>query len=345
MRQFVACTRPSARARLPRRREDAVTKLDVHRSMQGVYSMTVREPGFARRRSGLLLLAPGLMLWSSVIAAPDVPSRSLSDSGHSRAVDVRFNQGEMTLDLTRAPWTEVLGEIARKTGIRFHYALAPQGVVTVSCPRTTFPRALECLLGHDAALMLRYAPGRAEPNRDPLPTDVWLLGQTGASRQGNGVVRSQSTDPQQATSPHPAATAKDEVRGLIDETKSDDPDARIQALGSLAASGQRSDRAVQEAFRAALVDEDGSVRAQGVYALSKGGGPEAMNVLRDALQDRDASVRLMAVDSAEPDEQGTALLQQALADSDETVRVLAAMKLKETEPSEGSARYKTTTTK
>ncbi|MGH8534584.1 MAG: HEAT repeat domain-containing protein [Gammaproteobacteria bacterium] len=242
------------------------------------------------------------------------------------------------MDVTRAPWTEVLGEIARQTGIRFHYAIAPQGLVTVSCPRMTVTRALECLLGHDAALMLRYAPGRAKPRRVPLPADVWLLGQSGTGSEGSGVVQSQSTDPQQVTSHHPAPAAKDDVRALIDLSKSEDPDARMQALGSLAASGQQSDRAVQEAFRAGLMDENGSVRAQAVYALAKDGGAEAVNVLRDALQDRDASVRLMAVDSAQADEQGAALLQQALTDSDETVRVLAAMKLKETERSEGLAR-------
>lgn len=301
--------------------------------------MTVRERGLrvACRGSGLLVLVPGLMLWNSVIAAPEAPSRALLDLGHSR-IDIGFHQGEMTLDVARAPWTEVLSEIARQTGIRFHYAIAPRGAVTVSCPKMTVTRALECLLGHDAALMLRYAPVRAKAKRDRLPTDVWLLGQSGGGSEGGGVVQSKSTDPLQATSHHPAPAAKDDVRALIDLSKSDDPDARMQALGSLAASGQQSDRAVQEAFRAALMDDDGSVRAQAVYALSKGGSPEAMNVLREALQDRDASVRLMAVDSAQGNEQGAALLQQALADSDETVRVLAAIKLKETGGSEGSAR-------
>ena len=59
-------------------------------------------------------------------------------------------------------------------------------------------------------------------------------------------------------------------------------------------------------------------------------GPQSVHVLRDALQDGDVSVRLMAVDSAGADEPGTALLHEALADEDETVRVAAAIKLKQT---------------
>jgi len=36
----------------------------------------------------------------------------------------------MTLDAGRASWTEVRGEVARKAGVRFHYTVAPRGMVT-----------------------------------------------------------------------------------------------------------------------------------------------------------------------------------------------------------------------
>jgi HEAT repeat protein len=57
----------------------------------------------------------------------------------------------------------------------------------------------------------------------------------------------------------------------------------------------------------------------------------AAAILQEALRDRDASVRLMAVDSAGPDAEGDLLLQEALADRDETVRALAATRLGQTE--------------
>ncbi|MGH9896925.1 MAG: hypothetical protein ACREA0_33990 [bacterium] len=59
--------------------------------------------------------------------------------------------------------------------------------------------------------------------------------------------------------------------------------------------------------------------------------PKRFEVLRDALQDRDATVRLMAVDSTEADREGGMLLEPALADSDETVRTAAARKIREIE--------------
>ncbi|MGQ0592732.1 MAG: HEAT repeat domain-containing protein [Gammaproteobacteria bacterium] len=118
------------------------------------------------------------------------------------------------------------------------------------------------------------------------------------------------------------------LAAILDEAKSADTDARLQALSTLAGSNDRTDPAAQAAFRAALSDDVADVRAQGVWALSKDGGPQAIEVLRDALQDRDATVRLMAVDSTEADREGSMLLEQALADSDETVRTAAARKIR-----------------
>lgn len=50
-------------------------------------------------------------------------------------------------------------------------------------------------------------------------------------------------------------------------------------------------------------------------------------MLRAALQDKAAPVRRMAVDALATDDEGIALLRQALTDRDQGVRELAAMKL------------------
>lgn len=271
--------------------------------------------------------------------APQAPFRASSDTGLSKSVHIDIHRDMMTLNATRASWKEVLDELPRQTGIRFHDTIAPQGVVTVSCPSMTFTRALECLLGNDAALILRYSPRGDGSKKGALPTDVWLLGEPGTDRERSSVaVQSQTVEPRQAMSHGPAAARHERFIALMDMTNAAHADARMQALGSLAVSAKRNDPSVQAVFRTALTDEDGSVRAQGVYALAKNGGAEAVNVLRSALGDSDASVRLMAVDSAGTDAEGAALLQDALADSDETVRVFAATKLKEIEHSAGSAR-------
>jgi len=152
--------------------------------------MTVRERGLkpGGRRPGLqVLLLPALALWNSGVAASDASSRALLDSAHSRAIDIAVDQGMMTLDAARASWTEVLDEFARKSGVRFHYTVAPLGMVTVSCDRMTVTRALECLLGRNAAFMVRYRYWSTGSERDLLPTDVWLLGQPAAGGRSNGV--------------------------------------------------------------------------------------------------------------------------------------------------------------
>jgi hypothetical protein len=300
--------------------------------------MAVRERGIntVRRRPGFqfLLLVPTLALWNSAIAASDASSRALLDSAHSRAIDIAVHQGMMTLDVARASWTEVLDEFA-KAGVRFHYTVAPLGMVTASCDRMTVTRALECLLGRDAAFMVRWSAGS---ERDPLPTDVWLLGQPEAGSRSTGVAvpspwregSSPRTDRQGAVRVGTAAAVQDDFAALLEMTSSGDPQARMQALGSLAASGKRNDPAVLTTFRAALMDEDADVRAQAVSGMARLAGAGAAAILQEALRDRDASVRLMAVDSAGADAEGAALLQEALADRDETVRALAATKLGQT---------------
>ena len=245
------------------------------------------------------------------------------------AVDIAFHKGLITLKVTRASWTDVLAEFARKTEVRVHYAAAAPGVVTASCIGMTIARALECLLGDDTALVLRYPPERSGARPDPLPTEVWVLGQPGTDGERNRMA-TQSPSPRAGSAHEAATTGQDDFAMIMEMMASGDPDTRERALGRLAVSGNHTDPAAQAVFRAALGDADGSVRAQAVYALARGGGPQSVHVLRDALQDDDVSVRLMAVDSAGADEPGTAVLHEALADEDETVRVAAAIKLKQT---------------
>ncbi len=293
--------------------------------------MTIRECGLRTgwRRTGRVLLAAvsGLMPWNGVTAEPEVPDPASSGAERAGSVHIEIQHGLVTLQVARASRTEVLEEFGRRSGIRFHYAIGPEGEITASCVRMTLTRALECLLGRGSAHMLRYPPHVDNSRTNVLPTDVWLLGQPRTDGLGHTVVEPPPTDSSQATTERPHAEGQDYNDVLTDVKTARDADARVQALSSLAASGDRSAPAVQEAFRAALLDLDGKVRAQGVYALARDGGPEAIDVLRKALKDSDASVRLMAVDTAKVDAEGTALLEEALTDDDASVRMVAVTKL------------------
>jgi len=180
--------------------------------------------------------------------------------------------------------------------------------------------------------MARYPAAPLGSAVSAWPAEVWLLGHPGALQLEDRIVSRRHSDPLLPTA-HAEAVPdeRQHLTAILDEVKSTDADARLQSLTTLAGSNDRTDPAAQVAFRAALSDDVADVRAQGVWALSKEGGPQAIEVLRDALQDRDATVRLMAVDSTKADQEGGMLLEHALADSDETVRTAAARKIREIE--------------
>ena len=83
---------------------------------------------------------------------------------------------------------------------------------------------------------------------------------------------------------------------------------------------------VKAALEQALTDQDANVRAQAISSLAHREGSGAAAAIQEALHDSAVDVRMMAVDGITDD---IALLQQAINDSDETVRSLAAIKLEE----------------
>gem|GEM_PF-1783690 len=272
-------------------------------------------------------LAPGLLLCNSVIAVPEGLSRPAFDSGGAYSLEVDAHDGRLTVTAEEVPWRHLLDELTKQTGIRFHDASAPRAPVTVSCMDMSIVQLLTCLWG--GTRMARYPAVPLGSAVSAWPAEVWLLGRPGALQLEDRIVSARHSVPLLPTA-HAEATQHQRRRlaAILDEAKSTDADARLQALTTLAGSNDRTDPAAQAAFRAALSDDVADVRAQGVWALSKEGGPQAIEVLRDALQDRDATVRLMAVDSTEADREGGMLLEQALADNDETVRTAAARKIR-----------------
>ena len=274
-------------------------------------------------------LAPGLLLCNTVIAVPEGLSRDAFDSGSAYSLDVDAHDGRLSLSAEEVPWNQLLDDLTKRTGIRFHDASASRAPVTVSCMDMTLAQLLTCLWG--GARMARYPAVPLGSAVSAWPAEVWLLGRPGALPLEDRPTVRHSDPPLPMAHAEAAQHKRQHLAAILVEAKSTDADARLQALTTLAGSNDRTDPAAQAAFRAALSDNVADVRAQGVWALSKEGGPKAIEVLRDALQDRDATVRLMAVDSTKADREGGMLLEQALADSDETVRTAAAVKIRQIE--------------
>jgi HEAT repeat protein len=126
---------------------------------------------------------------------------------------------------------------------------------------------------------------------------------------------------------------EESIDNLVVMTGNQDPQLRIHALAALSEGGLADESTVRSALNAALDDKNANVRAYAVQALAGRGGPEAAAILGQALRDPDPNVRIMAVDQMVPKDQGLTLLQEALADTNETVRTIAAERLKQ-EPKE-----------
>ncbi len=259
----------------------------------------------------------------------------LCAAGHGNSVDAQTIQvalskdtgAELQLEARQAALAQVLDELTDKTGVRIHYSVLPDGLVTATCVGSTLKRVLECLLAGKADLIFRYSAQPSKTDPKGQPAEVWILGAKFGAGQTNTVVCA-SPEPQQTlfmpmsptNEPEPAETDE-----LVKMAKSENPTERAEAAGRLLAVGRKGDAAVRETLEAALADPDATVRMRALSSLAHREGAGAAPALQEALHDSNVGVRLTAVDNAGND---VTLLQQALTDSDAMVRQLAATRLK-----------------
>lgn len=247
-----------------------------------------------------------------------LPIGAEADEQAARLMLSRDAATSWRLEARQQPLPGVLKTITEKTGVPIHYSVLPQALITATCVGATVKQVLECLFNKKADLIFRYKNNAAQNS----PEEVWVL--------GTNVDVAQASISSGAETQHPIPEMSAQTGGteamdkLLEQLKTDDPGQRADAVARLSAEKQSHDGTIDSVLVSALSDKNAEVRAQAVFALAKresGGAPAA---LQQALQDSDASVRLMAVDNAGDN---VALLQQALNDSDETVRAYAATKL------------------
>jgi hypothetical protein len=111
------------------------------------------------------------------------------------------------------------------------------------------------------------------------------------------------------------------VSALQSATESDHPATRLQALQLLESTPSAAEGTVLAALARALKDDDTAVRLNAVQALGNREGNDVVDLLRNALQDSDPSVRIAVLSIAA--EKHRSLLYQALSDEDESVRTAA----------------------
>jgi len=268
----------------------------------------------------------GASVAQTSVKAPPVPA----DKAHTDLVISDSQGAELQLEVRQMPLSHVLEEIARKSNVPIHYSVLPEGLVTATCAGSTLKQVLECLLDRKADLIVRYQ--RSPPNvvSQGQVAEAWILGSrldgsiARADCQAAGVAGKASLTLQ--LNENDANAEPDQTDSLLKSAESKIPAERAEAIGALLSVGRKGDPAVKAALEQALTDKDDNVRAQAISTLAHREGSGAAAAIQEALHDKAVDVRMMAVDGITDD---TALLQQAINDSDETVRSLARLKLEE----------------
>jgi hypothetical protein len=246
------------------------------------------------------------------------------------------NNGGLHLEVEQVPLKQIFRIIESQTCVRLHVSLMPERLVTATCAGATL-EVLKCLLGKDVNLIYQYAD-KSSSNSTPLLAEVWVLNSDSSGKHQllrdtrNQVICGTTENPnkvgqQQAFADEQMALPslkQVETEKLFELARSTNPMQREEALSRLALMDQADDNGIREILEDALQDQNSSVRAQAVSGLARRNSPEIDSVLREALHDSDVGVRLMAVSNAG---ENIYLLESALNDTDRIVRDLASMKL------------------
>ncbi len=270
-----------------------------------------------------LLVATRLALAVTENSATGKPTIGIINKGEKGS--------EFQLEVRQMPLVQVLKELANKTTVPIHYSVLPEGLITATCVGSSLKPVLECLLNHKADIIVRYSNGKTTNAKKEHIAEAWVLGSkleavansescNADSKQGSmGLNHTNVAEPQ---------SKPDQSDMLLTVSRSGTPQERADAIGNLLAIGRQNDPKIREMLEEAMHDPDADVRAQAVSTLThrEDYSENAVEVIQEALQDSSVDVRIMAVDGITDN---VGLLQQALNDSDETVRVTAKLKLEE----------------
>lgn len=234
------------------------------------------------------------------------------------------------LEARVAPLGKILKAIADKTGVNIHYSVLPEAPVTATCVGANVGQVMDCLVAKQVGLVAH------KPQKDK-PAEFWLLGSSVGSCQAvtvlpiEAVRQSVSDLSKEQLNEAVQLHYQRELNSLLDKAKNGQPDERNLALVELSTKEDETKKGEIDALlREGLSNEDPDVRGQVLYGLTSRGGSETYEILEDSLKDESVGVRVSAINALNAGEtQGVNLLKEALTDEDETVRSLAAGKLKE----------------
>ena len=233
---------------------------------------------------------------------------------------------ELQLEVRETSLNLVLDNIANKTNVAIHYSALPEGMITATCVDSTVKKILECLLDKKANLVVRNQDSNLKANKDQL-VEAWILGTKFVSPNQSTDCSVNDKDSKKNLQNSNASNEEQErINKILKAAQSKDSTERTKAMSQLLAAGNPGDPSIKAVLEEGLTDPDDLVRAQAISSLAHREGNGALAAIEEAMHDKSVDVRMMAVDSITDN---TALLQQALHDSDETIQALAEAKLEQ----------------
>jgi hypothetical protein len=265
-----------------------------------------------------------------VVAQPAIQTAMPVKKGQANLVIGSAKDVAFQLEVRQIALDQVLTTIQAKTGVPIHYSVLPVGLATATCVGSNLKPVLDCLLNRKADLIVRYQWDAVKERNTDQVVEAWVLDSRLDDKGASDNCKASVNNASQSSLTFSQSQNDDELglqytEQLIKRAQSEDKEERADAIGQLLTASHERDDDINMLLEQALNDSDALVRARAISSYTnRVGGNRAVEAIQDALHDSSADVRLQAVDSIGND---AALLQQAINDSDQAIRDLAAMKL------------------
>ncbi len=280
-------------------------------------------------------------------------------------LEVHWENNRLSVNAEKTPLAQILKEVSRQTDLEIRGLEELQEETSVHFVDLALNDALKLLLAHvnhlvimkesstpkdsQPALVLLFKQQTAPPLSQTSSEDG-LTAQSGqeaeeqekrltalytAAANGDaGALEKAFSDPQQdAQAAAFALLAQLDRQKAIDflaqETKSEQPETRYQALRLLTQASQAEDAVVGPILNEALAGDDQTMKQYAIQALAERMGESAGGYLRQALSDPDPTIRMAVIENVAQTPQSLPLLQEALADPDAAVRSMAVFWLEQ----------------
>jgi HEAT repeat protein len=289
---------------------------------------------------GRLTVAIREARWATVIAAIE----------RQTGIDVRVEgelEGTVTQAFDRVPLEEALRRLFRDIDHVLFYAASPEqpaprlvgvwmlrgGGLRGSSPPDIASRddTTEDPSDESVPIALAIASEKVGPAREGLEERLAALAGFAEARNV-AALRRAVFDPDEVVQTAALGflaerAPQDAISFLLVTSKSRQPDDRLEALTLLQRAAFVDEKTIVAALTEGLADSDARVRAYAIQALAERGGPDALSSLREVLRDSDSTVRMMVIAHVSATEPSARLLQEALGDDDESLRLAAESKL------------------